>query len=300
MVDRDGHARLADFGLLTFVLDPTNPTTSSSATNAGTTRWMSPELLHPEQFGFGDGRPTKQSDCYALGMVILEVLSREPPFARDNECIVMWKVIEGEHPERPRGEGAWFTDNLWRTLEQCWSPQPNDRPTVEAVLKCLERASKVWQPPPPVSENVGTDGNVSYPSCYCMFLCFVPIPLLTAGKDTPRSVSHLPGPSKQVEISTPYVWGGASGSLNGNRSVPPTPSLREIFRDESLRTPVCFSHLSISAVIPTSNSGLHLPRQSGPTSPRRHSPPDIFVLRPRSHLRGRSQGIHSPPTLHSM
>jgi len=34
---------------------------------------MSPELLDPEQFGISDGRPTKQSDCYALGMVVYEV-----------------------------------------------------------------------------------------------------------------------------------------------------------------------------------------------------------------------------------
>ena len=37
---------------------------------------MSPELLDPERFGMPeseDSRPTKQSDCYALGMVIYEV-----------------------------------------------------------------------------------------------------------------------------------------------------------------------------------------------------------------------------------
>jgi len=37
---------------------------------------MSPELLYPERFGIpqseGD-RPTRQSDCYAVGMVICEV-----------------------------------------------------------------------------------------------------------------------------------------------------------------------------------------------------------------------------------
>ena len=41
--------------------------------SGGTERWMSPELLMPEQFGFSETRPTKQSDCYALGMVIYEV-----------------------------------------------------------------------------------------------------------------------------------------------------------------------------------------------------------------------------------
>jgi len=34
---------------------------------------MSPELLDPERFGSSDDRPTKQSDCYALGMVVYEV-----------------------------------------------------------------------------------------------------------------------------------------------------------------------------------------------------------------------------------
>lgn len=37
---------------------------------------MSPELLDPERFGIPESegdRPTRQSDCYALGMVIYEV-----------------------------------------------------------------------------------------------------------------------------------------------------------------------------------------------------------------------------------
>ena len=160
MIDQNGLARLADFGLLTFVSDPTNPTNSSSVTNAGTTRWMSPELLHPEHFGFSQSRPTKKSDCYALGMVVLEVLSGEPPFARDKDFIVMRKVIEGERPERPDGI-LWFTDNLWRTLEQCWSPQPNDRPTIEAVFKAFGPVSSSWEPFPPLAEDADSDGDGS-------------------------------------------------------------------------------------------------------------------------------------------
>jgi serine/threonine protein kinase len=53
-----------------------------SFTVGGTYRWMSRELLDPELFGIpqseGD-RPTRQSDCYALGMVIYEVRVRESP-----------------------------------------------------------------------------------------------------------------------------------------------------------------------------------------------------------------------------
>ena len=40
--------------------------------SGGTFRWMAPELLDPPRFG-ADGRPTRESDCYALGMVIYEV-----------------------------------------------------------------------------------------------------------------------------------------------------------------------------------------------------------------------------------
>ena len=116
---------------------------------------MSPELLNPAQFDIKDSRPTKESDCYALGMVILEVLSGQVPFTRGcNTFMVMGKVVGGERPERPQGaEGIWFTDNLWATLQVCWSHQPNDRLTVEAVLQCLEEVSTVWQPPPCVEMN---------------------------------------------------------------------------------------------------------------------------------------------------
>ena len=44
-----------------------------SFTAGGTLPWISPELLDPERFGASDNRPTKGSDCYALGMVVYEV-----------------------------------------------------------------------------------------------------------------------------------------------------------------------------------------------------------------------------------
>ena len=161
MIDEDGHARLADFGLLTIASDPAHPTASSSAQSAGTTRWMSPELLDPERFGSVDGRPTKESDCYALGMVVLEVLTGQAPFPRYNGVIVMRKVIDGERPERPQGpEATWFTDDLWEMLDQCWSSQPKVRPTVEAVLERLDLGSTAWQPlPPSPNDDVQTDSD---------------------------------------------------------------------------------------------------------------------------------------------
>ena len=154
LIDQDGRARLADFGLLIIVSDSTYHTSSSTPKSAGTTRWMSPELLDPVRFGREDGRATKESDCYALGMVILEVLSGKPPFSGDSGLVVMRKVIEGERPGKPEGkEEVWFADDLWEILEQCWLPQPERRPAIEAVLECLEQGSTVWQPLPPDSDD---------------------------------------------------------------------------------------------------------------------------------------------------
>ena len=194
MIDQNERARLADFGLLTFASDPTNTMTSGSVVSAGTTRWMSPELLYPEKFGFEKGGPTKQSDYYALGMVVLEVLSGEPPFARDKDLIVMRKVIDGERPERP--DMVWFTDDLWRTLEQCWLPRPNERPTTDTVLECLVRVSKIWQPVPPTTGGArwGSDWGVSTTSNR-MFPRLGPKSLLTIGKIQFRS--RLANPTRE-------------------------------------------------------------------------------------------------------
>ena len=87
-------------------------------------------------------RLTKQSDCYALGMVIYEVLSGQAPFTPFNCYAVILMVTLGERPTRPDGpEGAWFTDDLWRTLNRCWATEPQCRPGVGVVLDCLERVS---------------------------------------------------------------------------------------------------------------------------------------------------------------
>jgi len=150
LIDQAGHARLADFGLLTIALDATNTPSSNSFIPGGTPRWMSPELFDPEKFDLKDSRQTEYSDCYALGMVVYEVLSGRIPFSRHHDLVVIVAIVKGERPGRPRGEeGMWFTDGVWSAIERCWKADPGDRPTIKDVLQCLEGVSGSWVLPSP-------------------------------------------------------------------------------------------------------------------------------------------------------
>ena len=130
---------------------------------------MSPELLDPEKFDLKDGRQTKRSDCYALGMVVYEVLSGRVPFSRHHKYAIIARILEGERPGRPGGEeGTWFTNNIWDTLDCCWKASPGDRPSVKGVLQCLEEASMSWTPPsshtaagPPTTNLLGRNSESS-------------------------------------------------------------------------------------------------------------------------------------------
>jgi len=99
LVNKDRRACIADFGLSTITGVSTRAAAGVSQaslisndslmsfTGGGTRRWMSPELLDPERFGISgskDNRPTRQSDCYALGMVIYEVCSHASGFIAAN------------------------------------------------------------------------------------------------------------------------------------------------------------------------------------------------------------------------
>lgn len=121
---------------------------------------MSPELLL-------DGTPSRQSDCYALGMVIYEVslLSRLKaivpssinrqvltglrPFHQLGPFAVVIIVQKGKRPKKPTGAGSLgFSDTLWGLVFRCWDKSPIARPTAQQLLRCLEGAHHAWVPPP--------------------------------------------------------------------------------------------------------------------------------------------------------
>lgn len=119
---------------------------SSTYTEGGTTRRTSPELLDPERFGSETSCRTKPSDCYALGMVIDEVISGNMSFHGLPDLAVFQKALEGKRPPRKRG----FTHSLWEILGRFGSlgrtPAPASRMS-SCVLKrsWIPRRCLLWQ-----------------------------------------------------------------------------------------------------------------------------------------------------------
>ena len=138
---------------------------SDSVSSGGTPCWMSPELFDPPRFG-STGRPTLESDRYALGMVVYEVrlplcslmsssfirpqvLTGLRPFYRKSPYTAVPAILRGERPERPvDAESLGFSDALWELVESCWSESISTRPTAQQLFDHLSPASLAWTPPP--------------------------------------------------------------------------------------------------------------------------------------------------------
>jgi len=180
LVDGTGAARVADFGFMTMTDLSTMLFSETIVSPGGTVRWMSPELLDPTHFG-SNGRPTRGSDCHALGMVVYEVsqlhslhrsliypskvLTGLLPFHRLRAFAPVTAVLRGKRPEKPDdAKPLGFSDTLWGLVQLCWREPISDRPTALQLLDCLSLDSLAWVPPrvyPVTAIDTSTDTNLS-------------------------------------------------------------------------------------------------------------------------------------------
>ena len=76
LINSQRRACLADFGLAAIIEDASSVDGPTSHKTGGTIRWMAPEILDPERYGYIKRTrrklPSKSTDIYALGMTILE------------------------------------------------------------------------------------------------------------------------------------------------------------------------------------------------------------------------------------
>ncbi|KZT27465.1 kinase-like protein, partial [Neolentinus lepideus HHB14362 ss-1] len=127
LIDDDGHARLADFGLAS-IADQTKAYTSTSA-RRGSAKWMAPELHFPSSHF----RRTPASDIYAYGCVCIEVFTLEGPFPEYNDGGFLFELDRGIRLERQAIKsraGKVMPDLLWHIIWRCCSSRSSDRPAV--------------------------------------------------------------------------------------------------------------------------------------------------------------------------
>ncbi|KAF9651759.1 kinase-like protein [Thelephora ganbajun] len=162
LVDSAGTARIGDFGLMAMAGLSTIFLSETTDSFGGTVYWMSPELLDPQRFG-SNGRPTCESDCYALGMVIYEVLTGLRPFHHLNAYPPVFAVLRGERPGKPLdAESLGFSDTLWELVQSYWSESSSARPTPQRLLDYLSDPSLTWVPPLVYPANgIDTNSDVS-------------------------------------------------------------------------------------------------------------------------------------------
>lgn len=83
LIAEGGVARLADYGMMGIIIDPTLVEPSNTTIpKPGIVRYMAPELLNPSQFNLESGSPSKESDVYSLAMTIYEVGSSQAACGR--------------------------------------------------------------------------------------------------------------------------------------------------------------------------------------------------------------------------
>ncbi|KAH7334682.1 kinase-like domain-containing protein [Rhizoctonia solani] len=146
LVSDSGDLQLVDFGnatlvnYLTLCFTRTSPELGCSISG-----YKAPEILLEIS-----ETHTTESDIFSLGMTILQILTRELPYARKPDPVAIAKIVGGILPPRPMVDDILQNrhgkDYLWDLLLRCWERNPNHRPTateVKQTLIAIRRGSNI-------------------------------------------------------------------------------------------------------------------------------------------------------------
>lgn len=117
-LDGDKAVKLGDFGLSKIMQSH-----DFASTYVGTPFYMSPEICAAERY-------TLKSDIWALGCIIHELCTLEPPFNAQTHLQLVNKIRKGDVAPLPKE----YSRELNAVVKSCLSTNPTSRPDAEALL----------------------------------------------------------------------------------------------------------------------------------------------------------------------
>ncbi|XP_012945754.1 serine/threonine-protein kinase Nek9 [Aplysia californica] len=196
-----GLVKLGDFGISRF-LESKN---QMAETLVGTPYYMSPEIMKGEKYNF-------QSDIWALGCVLYEMLTLSRTFQATNPLKLALDIVKSDHT----GINKCYSDGMRNLVDIMLRKKPEERPTAEELLARPLLASSLLKMEQKVYELNSTTRRTRL-----------------SAASTSNSVSVVT--SKMCEI---YQWGG--GKM--------TPQKLEMFTREKSPMQVAAGHCHFAAI----------------------------------------------------
>ncbi|TPX49611.1 hypothetical protein CcCBS67573_g10150 [Chytriomyces confervae] len=131
LIDANGNAQVADFGLVRIQ----RLTTSYTANSIQTRRHGAYLYAPPESFELRY-RPTTKHDVYCFAMTTYEILGLQFPFFGEDITHAKDWVRRGDRPEQP--EMVTIPEHCWALIVKCWDHSAPLRPDFIQITDCIQ------------------------------------------------------------------------------------------------------------------------------------------------------------------
>jgi serine/threonine protein kinase len=153
LLSNDMRAKLSDFFISANSMLNKNVNFAERIRLLRTPYYMSPELLNDET-------PDKSTDVYSFGVIMWEVFSRTPVYNRNKDFLTIalkikkdkyrpisedyFKSLIESREDKKYGNGEIdeFKRQYLNLMKACWSHDPQDRPTMDRIIRVLKMSSE--------------------------------------------------------------------------------------------------------------------------------------------------------------
>lgn len=125
LVTKDWEVKVADYGHSNI------RELARTMTSVGNIAWTAPEILNGQE-------ATPRVATYSFGIILIEIYTRQVPYASEHPIRVVTKILNGYRPPLP----ADCPPAYKQLVDQCVEAEPENRPTWEAIINSLSDISK--------------------------------------------------------------------------------------------------------------------------------------------------------------